>query len=77
LPLPDLVLLLDASGETMFRRSREYDAQRLEQWRGAFARLRTSVRQLEVLDAEQPQDVVRTQAEALIWRYYRALRESS
>jgi thymidylate kinase len=77
LPLPDLVLLLDASGETMHRRSGEYDAERLEQWRAAFASLRRSVHQLEVIDAERPQMLVRRDAEALIWRYYRARRNAS
>lgn len=73
LPLPDLVLLLDASGETMFRRSREYDADELERWRLAFRRLQRSVGQLEVLDAERPADVVLHDAAARIWRHYRTV----
>jgi thymidylate kinase len=77
LPLPDLVLLLDASGETMHRRSGEYDPVRLEEWRVAFGRLRRSVRQLEVLDAERPSDAVLHDAEARIWRRYRAICQSN
>lgn len=74
LPLPDLVLLLDASGTTLHRRSREYDAERLEQWRVAFRRLEQSVKQLEVLDAERPAEVVLGDAQARIWRRYRDAR---
>jgi thymidylate kinase len=70
-PLPDLVLLLDASGETMHGRKGEYDAETLEGWRTAYARLVGRVPGLEVLDAEQPAEIVERQAEALIWRRYR------
>jgi thymidylate kinase len=70
-PLPDLVLLLDASGETMYGRKGEYDAETLESWRTAYARLVGRVPGLEVLDAEQPAEVVERQAEALIWERYR------
>jgi thymidylate kinase len=70
-PLPDLVLLLDASGETMHGRKGEYDAETLEGWRTAYARLAGRVPGLEVLDAEQPAEVVERQAKALIWQRYR------
>lgn len=73
-PLPDLVLLLDASGETMHTRSGEYVPTVLETWRAAYDRLRASVPQLEILDAERPADVVRRDAEARIWRRYTELR---
>ena len=70
-PLPDLVLLLDASGETMHGRKGEYDAETLEGWRTAYARLVGRVPGLEVLDAEQPAEVVARRAKALIWQRYR------
>jgi hypothetical protein len=70
-PMPDLVLLLDASGATMHARKREYDPATLETWRAAFARLRLSVQQLEVIDAERPVEVVRWEAAARIWHRYR------
>jgi thymidylate kinase len=70
-PMPDLVLFLDASGRTMHVRSREYDAATLESWRIAFGRLRGSVSNLQVLDAEQPAEVVRRRATELIWQCYR------
>lgn len=73
-PMPDLVLLLDASGETMHTRSGEYVPTVLETWRAAYDRLRASVPQLEILDAERPADAVRRDAEARIWRRYTELR---
>jgi thymidylate kinase len=69
-PQPDLVLLLDASGATMHGRSREYDSEVLEGWRAAYHRLRGSVDSLEVLDAEQPVDAVRRDAQSRIWSRY-------
>lgn len=76
-PMPDLVLLLDASGETMHARSQEYVPPTLEAWRAAYDRLREGVPQLEQIDAEQPADVVRREAEARIWRRYRKLRSGA
>jgi thymidylate kinase len=70
-PMPDLVLLLDASGATMHARKGEYDPETLETWRVAYGRLVGTVAQLEVLDAEQPADEVLRQAQASIWRRYR------
>jgi thymidylate kinase len=69
-PTPDLVLFLDASGATMHHRSGEYSEQMLEEWRAAYRRLRSSVRSLEVLDAERPADVVRRDAQQRVWRRY-------
>jgi thymidylate kinase len=69
-PLPDLVLFLDATGETMHRRSGEYDPERLEDWRRAYARLRDSVRALAILDAERPADAVLRDAQARVWERY-------
>ena len=73
-PMPDLVLLLDASGETLFRRSEEYDADVLEGWRRAFAKLPARVDHVVKLDAERPPDDVRREAEQLVWRRYTELR---
>lgn len=66
-PRPDLVLLLDASGGTLHRRSGEYDASTLETWRAAYARLRDTPG-VAVIDAEQPADAVRREALTLVWR---------
>jgi thymidylate kinase len=73
-PLPDLVLLLDASGETMFARSGAYGADVLESWRVAYRRLEGRVRVLERLDAERPAADVLRDAHARIWRRYRETR---
>ena len=71
-PIPDLVLLLDASGQTLYRRSNEYDAGTLEDWRRAFGRLERSVPTLAVIDAERPAGAVLREASERIWRLYRA-----
>jgi thymidylate kinase len=76
-PVPDLVLLLDASGETMHARSGEYVPATLESWRAAYNRLRNSVPQLQVIDAERPAEAVRRDAEVRIWRRYTDLRAST
>jgi len=73
-PMPDLVLLLDASGETMYARSGEYGAPTLGRWREAYRLLRATVPQLETIDAERPPDDVRRDAERRIWRRYAELR---
>jgi thymidylate kinase len=73
-PLPDLVLLLDASGETMHERSGEYAPGVLESWRAAYAGLRARIPQLELIDAERPPEAVLRDAEARIWRRYEELR---
>ena len=70
MPRPELVLLLDAQGATMHSRNGEYDPVQLEEWRDAYRRLRGCARVLEVLDAEQPPDVVRRDAQARIWQCY-------
>jgi thymidylate kinase len=72
-PLPDLVLLLDASGRTLHARSGEYDDTVLERWRSAFAELEGRP-QLVKVDAERPPDDVRREALALVWRRYGELR---
>jgi thymidylate kinase len=70
-PMPDMVLLLDASGELLHARSAEYDAATLESWMVAYRRLQGSVPGLERIDAERSADEVARQAESLIWQRYR------
>ena len=43
-PAPDLVLLLDAPGEVMYQRKREYDPHTLEGWRSQFLSLASRLR---------------------------------
>lgn len=73
-PIPDLVLLLDASGDTLYKRSGEYGPAVLEGWRAAYDRLRASVPQVQAIDAERPAEEVRREALARIWRRYTELR---
>jgi len=68
LPNPDLVLLLDASGHTMFGRKGEYSPATLEVWRAHYQGLEDSVRNLVVIDAEQPREAVLRDAQNLIWK---------
>jgi thymidylate kinase len=69
-PRPELLLVLDASGATMHARKGEYDPQQLDEWREAYRRLPVGGRPLHVLDAEQPADAVRRDAQARIWQHY-------
>jgi thymidylate kinase len=71
-PAPDLLLLLDAPGATLHRRSGEYDPIKLEAWRAAYRGLARRRTRLEVLDAERPADLVRRDAQVRIWRAYGA-----
>jgi len=73
-PLPDLVLLLDASGETLHARSGEYTPEKLESWRRTFALLEGRVEVLEKIDAERSFDEVQADALARVWRRYAELR---
>ena len=66
-PPVDLVLLLDASGRTMFDRKGEYSSGTLEDWRAQYRKLASSVRNLVVIDAEQPAEAVLKAAQAAIW----------
>jgi thymidylate kinase len=67
-PKPDLVLLLDASGAAMHGRKGEYEPLELDRWRAAYKRLSNSSHSLLMIDAEQPPEAVRRQAQACIWR---------
>ena len=69
-PRPELLLLLDASGATMHCRKGEYHGAQLEEWRDAYRRLCGRGRQLQVVNAEQPADAVRRDAQARIWQHY-------
>lgn len=73
-PLPDLVLVLDAPGEALHARSGEYTPEVLESWRRAFATLEHSVANVALLDATKPAEEVRREALDLVWRRYGQLR---
>jgi thymidylate kinase len=69
-PAPDLVLILDASGQLMHQRKQEYSPEVLEDWRQRFLMLRGKLRHVAVIDTSQPAEVVRTEAVERIWQRY-------
>lgn len=69
-PEPDLVILLDAPGELLFRRKGEHSPEWLEQQRQAYLALKKHLPQMRVLDAMQNAEKVRREAIALIWGVY-------
>ncbi len=69
LPEPELVFLLDAPGEVLFRRKGEHSPAWLEQQRQKYLQLRERIPNLRVLDATQPAESVRSQALVLIWQH--------
>jgi thymidylate kinase len=69
-PSPDLVLLLDAPGLVMHRRSGEYDPEHLEAEREQYQQLRRRIPRLQHLDAQRPQELVLADAVARIWQHY-------
>jgi thymidylate kinase len=71
-PPPDLVLILDAPGDLMYRRKGSYTAEMLEDWRKHFLALEPRLRHVAVLDASQPADMVRAEATDRIWARYAA-----
>jgi thymidylate kinase len=66
-PSPDLVLLLDAPGELLFRRKGEHSPEWLEQQRQAYLALQSQLPQMRTLDAMMSAEEVRRAAIALIW----------
>jgi thymidylate kinase len=73
-PMPNLVIVLDASGATLHRRSGEYDAETLEAWRQAFATLGSRSDRVRTIDAERPAAEVRREAKEAVWDRYVELR---
>lgn len=71
-PSPDLVLLLDAPGELLFRRKGEHSPEWLEQQRQAYLALQSQLPQMRVLDAMMSAEEVRRAAIALIWEKSRS-----
>ena len=66
-PVPDLVLVLDAPGETLWARKREHTPELLERQRQILLGLAESIHNLEVIDASRSAEEVRRQAVAAIW----------
>jgi thymidylate kinase len=70
IPLPDLVLVLDAPGELMFQRKGEYDPKMLEEWRERFLALKAQIPGLEILDTTRTIEDVIADAMDRIWKRY-------
>lgn len=71
-PAPDMTIVLDVSGEVMYARKGEHSVLQLEDFRKAFLNLRTRIRGLQTVDANQSADVVRAEVTARIWERYAA-----
>jgi thymidylate kinase len=68
IPKPQTAVVLDVPGHVAFGRKQENPAQVLESERRIYARLSSSVRSLEVIDAKVDADTVRAEITTIIWR---------
>jgi thymidylate kinase len=69
-PAPDLVVVLDVPGETMYARKGEFDPVHLERERQSFLALGQRIPGLQVVDGAQAQGSVRTEVTRHIWQNY-------
>lgn len=72
-PGPDLVLVLDAPGEVMYARKREYSADTLEEWRHCFRALQKRFPQVDIVDTTRDRDDVRIDVVNRIWQRFVSL----
>ena len=72
-PTPDAVVVLDAPGETLFRRKGEHSPERLEQWRQGY-RERLVPRGAVLVDASGPVAGTVAQARHVVWEALAARR---
>ncbi|MDZ7267827.1 MAG: hypothetical protein ONB48_15600 [candidate division KSB1 bacterium] len=66
-PTPDLIILLDAPGELLYRRKGEHSPAWLEQQRRGYLSLQHRLPQMVVVEASQPAHEVQRQVTAIIW----------
>jgi thymidylate kinase len=71
-PTPDLTLVLDAPGTVMYERKHEHTPEYLERQRHRFLTLRGHVKGLEIVDATQGEQALRTEVTALIEQRWRS-----
>lgn len=67
-PRPDILLVLDVSGEVMFARKGEHSPDVLENWRQAYLEVAERLPGSFIIDAAQPQHRVQNQAAKVVWR---------
>ena len=70
LPTPDLVVLLDAPGELLFKRKGEHSPEWLEEQRRGYHALLDRLPQMRIVNAANSSEVVRHEVISLIWRHY-------
>ncbi|MCO4255849.1 hypothetical protein [Pseudarthrobacter cellobiosi] len=66
---PDLLLVLDVSGQVMFDRKGEHSPKILEDWRRAYRDLADQLPGSSVIDATQAPERVLSQATGIVWRW--------
>jgi hypothetical protein len=71
-PGPDLVLVLNAPGQVMYERKREYTPDMLEDWRQHFLALQDWLPQVELVDTTRTAEEVCADAMDQIWQRYAA-----
>lgn len=70
LPHPDVVVVLDAPGEVLYRRKREHSPAALERQRQQYLGLRGRLPRAVVVDATRDEDTVRRDVTAAVWNAY-------
>jgi thymidylate kinase len=74
-PTPELIILLDAPSEVLYRRKQEHTREQLEQQRRAYLALRSRLPQMKVIDASQEAATVEREVITLIWEKYARIRQ--
>lgn len=69
-PAPDLVIMLDAPGETLFDRKGEHTPSFLERQRQSYLQLSDRLPQMTVVDATKSAECIRREVTGLIWQRY-------
>ena len=67
-PDPDVLLVLDVSGQVMFGRKGEHSPEVLENWRQAYRLLAARLPGSSVINAGQSRELVQSQATEIVWR---------
>ena len=74
-PTPELIILLDAPSEVLYRRKQEHTREQLERQRKGYLALRSRLPQMKVIDASQKAATVEREVIAMIWETYARIRQ--